>query len=692
MAISMIDLPKQRVAAFIVALFTLGVSPGLISHSVAAPQADDSTSEPPSDLRAAHAALRNWLTKTSQGRGWLVHLEADELDRQIALGRKADRLVLQRILSRYEADDAGLERAEFRSVHRHLKNWVVELSIPTAAELPAALRAARQSFRRPTTGEVDAARQELQQALAALGEFLGDDETGRGWKRYLRWGDLQASVTGRGDANVRTLKEILALFSADHEGLAGPKFLAARRALEAYTRVIILTSDPDAPKDFVRRVESLAFAVERGSKMTAAQRQQMRQDVRWLREHRQVPELVQAIGRCFPESNEDEKQTVASGPTVRLMSSSKERDLRKLLPPVDDEGIRRVLADPSLILYTEQEMPRAYQVWDGQLQGVHLASYNISANESEPYGNGNHEFPWATPAGTHRTYNTHSFRFLWLPRDRRGKLRPIVWYRKQLAGDASASYVWAYPVGAVVGEVLTLQGPDGYSYTYEMRLRFRKSSGWGVDVFRPFPTAEDLARRIRELRPDAEEKPKLRELLKHLEEPRELPWRKLADQQPGQRVFSQWAGIDALPSVGDDELVAELLTNTTFTSSLDQTWRVGSNGAWTYAPTTKAGFHVVPANYDAGFVEVSSRSCMRCHNTCNQHVNRFNFGRDWYGRIRGSDGIFSFHPFEPGTISGNGFSSSVQMRQELIRSGVLEEYDRRRHDQSTYTALPDLEG
>jgi hypothetical protein len=342
-------------------------------------------------------------------------------------------------------------------------------------------------------------------------------------------------------------------------------------------------------------------------------------------------------------------------------------------------------------VYTEDEMPRTYQNWDGQLQGVHLASYNISADQSEPFGNGNYEFPWGAPAGTHRTNNVTSFRFLWLPRDENGRLRPIVWYQKHLAGNSSPSYAWSFPVGCVVGEVLTLRGPDGYGYTFELRLRFRKSDQWGVDVFRPFATADDLARRIRELRPNAEQNPKLAALIHHLEQPQNLPWRRLADQQPGQRVFSQWAGVDMLPSVGDDGLVGELLSSTTFTSCLDQTWRVGSNGAWAYAPTTKASFHVVPANYDAGFVEVSGRSCQRCHNTCNQHVDRFNFGRDWYGHIRGSDGIFSFHPFEPSTVSGNGFSSGVQMRQSLTQAGALEAYDRRKHSSAVYSSVPGFE-
>ena len=37
------------------------------------------------------------------------------------------------------------------------------------------------------------------------------------------------------------------------------------------------------------------------------------------------------------------------------------------------------------MLYTEAEMPPAYQDWRGDLQGVHSPSYNISANGSEPF-------------------------------------------------------------------------------------------------------------------------------------------------------------------------------------------------------------------------------------------------------------------------------------------------------------------
>jgi len=373
-------------------------------------------------------------------------------------------------------------------------------------------------------------------------------------------------------------------------------------------------------------------------------------------------------------------------PTPRLTSESRDRQFRRLLPKVEDPQLQTVLNDPALLIYTEQEMPKAYQVWDGQLQGVHHANYNISANGSEPFGNGNREFPWAGPAGTHRTHNVSTFRFLWLPSDTSGKKLPVVWFRKHLPGDSSTGYAWIFPVGTVIGEVLVMRSPAGHGYTFELRTRKREVGEWAVDVYRPFPTPAALAERVRELEPAWEQQPKLVALMKHLETQGPFRTATLVDQHPT-TTFRQKAIVDELPPVDNDKLVAKLLNETTFKSCLGTRWRESLSSMVTSAPTTRDNFHIVPANYDAGFVEVDRQSCQRCHDTVGQHVDRFDYSRDWYGRIRGSDGIFSFHPFEPGSLSFNGFGQSVQMRSELVSSGMLERFDPARHSRKLYQEL-----
>ena len=375
-----------------------------------------------------------------------------------------------------------------------------------------------------------------------------------------------------------------------------------------------------------------------------------------------------------------------AGPPVRLLSQQREAELRQALPRGDDPQVAQLLKDPELVLYTHNEMPKAYQFWDGMFPGVHSADHNISANGREPFGNGNREFPWGAPAGTHRAHNVSSFRFFRLPRDARGRLRPVVWFRHQQPGDRSGGYAWTFPLGTVFGEVLALRGPDGRDYTFELRTRARKYGYWAVDAFRPYPNAESLSTRIKELRPDWQKQPKLAQLVSHLDTPRKLPVQTLVDRMPAQRVFEETMGVDALPPIDDDRLVVQLLTGASFRSAAGEVWR-GTPGASTCAPTTSARFHIVPAGYDAGFISVDSKSCMRCHDSVYLSVDNFDYGRDWYGRIRGSDGIFSFHPFSLDSISYNGFPSRVHMRYEFEQAGILEKYDSRRHPNSIYQEL-----
>ncbi len=402
-----------------------------------------------------------------------------------------------------------------------------------------------------------------------------------------------------------------------------------------------------------------------------------------------VTKATDEAGDASAKASEQAKAENSALP-FRLVPAEKEERLRAMIPHVADADLRKIIADPRLIIYTEAEMPKAYQFWGGGLQGVHSPSYNISADGSEPFGNGNREFPWGHPAGTHRTEKVETFRFLWLPLDKQGKTQPIVWHQKVLRGDSTTGYAWTFPVGAVVGEVLAMPGPDGYVYTFEMRTRTREFGYWDVDVLRPFPTAAELAKRIKELRPFWEREPNLVRAVEHLEEPLNMRAQVLADRQPAKRTFEQSMGIDTLPALEDDSLVGELLTSTTFRSATGEVWREAANGVKTYAPTTAKGFHIIPAKYDAGFVQVDRTSCLRCHDSVNKPVSDFNPGRDWYGRVRGSDGIFSFHPYALESISDNGFGRGIRMRPELEKAGVIAKFDPKVHKNAVYHELKEL--
>jgi hypothetical protein len=55
--------------------------------------------------------------------------------------------------------------------------------------------------------------------------------------------------------------------------------------------------------------------------------------------------------------------------------------------------------------------------------------------------------------------------------------------------------------------------------------------------------------------------------------------------------------------------------------------------------------------------------------------------------VRGSDGIFSFHPFAPESISDNGIGRTVKMRPELEKAGVIAKYDPDKHPDKVYQTI-----
>ncbi len=378
----------------------------------------------------------------------------------------------------------------------------------------------------------------------------------------------------------------------------------------------------------------------------------------------------------------------------QLVSHEREAALRALLPAVDEPEMQSVLHDSKLLVYTEREMPKAYQ----HAGGVHSPYYNIAANP-DTAGNANNEFPWKDPAGLDRSRGVPMHRFVYLPRRPDGTRWPVIWWQARLPnfpGAAESDDVvirWRFPVGAVVGEVLCVVGPDGRPRPFELRTRTREANAWAIEVYRPYPSPEALVAKIRELRPPSPERDALiAEVLRPIGSKLTI-----ADSQPRRRVFKQTAGVDVLPAM-DAALVSELLDQVTFSAVSGRPWKVAGE-LESHAPTSTAQYGIVPANYDGHAVPVNPQSCTRCHETTLRHAEEFAINRgspgpgfrEWYGRIRGSDGIFSFHPFEPRSISTNGASLGVEIRASLVQGGVVAQRDLQKHPSSVYSEAPDFE-
>ena len=350
--------------------------------------------------------------------------------------------------------------------------------------------------------------------------------------------------------------------------------------------------------------------------------------------------------------------------SLRLVSERTHELYLSFWPKSNDPWLNG-LKKKDIIFYNDDAMPPAYQDWGGGLPGIHSPSYNISAVRSEPIGNANREFPWGSPAGLHKSSNFKSYRFVTFPKD-----KAILWWRQSLAGDGPrGTFVWQYPAGTTFGEMLLVTDPDGYDWTFELRTRTRSDKGWTMNAFRPFTTHAELAARVKELVPSWRQRPELVQLVKGEDESEDVL--RLVNQHD-LVTFDSTALVTHLPAI-DHALVRKLLA-TPFKSALGQEWKKSADGTEAFAATTDADFHIVPQNYMGGFVEVSSTSCMRCHDSTLKHARDFQAFRDWYGRVRGSDNIFSFHIFEPGSISYNGIGREPQLRQELIDAGVLKQW------------------
>jgi hypothetical protein len=270
---------------------------------------------------------------------------------------------------------------------------------------------------------------------------------------------------------------------------------------------------------------------------------------------------------------------------------------------------------------------------DYQFQGgVHDRRYNISAAKpSERFGNANLEFPWRT-GGIDESQNVASYKFYRLPPDRAILAR--------LQGD---HYRWEYPDGTLFGELLQVDGR-----TFEVRTMRKAEGEWDFRIYRPF------ARR-REVEPF---------ILK------EEWWRQTLANAHSVSIINESALVNAIEL--SEKGVNEVLSRP-FRDVTDLVWFESDEGEKCYAPSALKLGGIVPVDYQGGFLH--GQTCAKCHNTVGMDASQLQPGRDWYGKVRGSDSVFSFSIFEPGSASGNGYNRPVVLDRQMLEAGLLKRGD-----------------
>lgn len=313
------------------------------------------------------------------------------------------------------------------------------------------------------------------------------------------------------------------------------------------------------------------------------------------------------------------------------------------------------------LFYTGDLIEHAQQDHSDGEVGFYLSSHNRSAFRDGLAGT-DFEFPWKDPGGT-TSDMTYSWKVLYLPPDTK-----ITVYRTKLRsffsgvngrtfsgggrGSDVIGYDWEFPKGTRLFELLSF--PDRLT-VFEVRMRLKTRLGtWHSTVYRPFPTHMSLSDKIEDLPP-----PKLRR------------WR-LHDTQihRNRSAFDVTSSIDDLPGFSSTSEVDTLIKGQRFTSVAGRDWSDNNDAA----PSTASKFSIVPVGYSGAFVGSSQQSCVKCHRDAGTHVRFFDGRREWYGFVRGSktEGILSFHPIDPTSISRNGSHRQVALNKLLVDAGMVE--------------------
>lgn len=392
--------------------------------------------------------------------------------------------------------------------------------------------------------------------------------------------------------------------------------------------------------------------------------------------------------------------TLLAAEPFQLCSPEKLAALKASLPATEKDLWQDVFHNEHTLFYTEAEIPPAYQHADAGLivngfrvgmgeerraSTFHSPRYNISGEPNERAkgpgrgGNANIEFPWRTPGGVDRGEDrVKTFKLMLLP-EKDGRRLPVVWYPKSWNDSRFGThhgYGWIFPVGTIFGEILALQDSQGAVHTFEVRLRIREQTYWDVAILRPFPQAEQLevtlaARGVSE------------NTTAKIGGKGGMKLRKLHDALHPFSGFDAQAGLDPLPPLGE-KLAAELLDSTPFKVATGAVWKE-HGGVKASAPTSLEDFSIVPRDYNGTFLGTDNETCAKCHESTQKHVDVFDNRRDWYGRVRGSsDGIFTFHPIEPSSISYNGAPLAVRIRQAFVDAGIVERFDSEKHPKDLY--------
>ena len=385
---------------------------------------------------------------------------------------------------------------------------------------------------------------------------------------------------------------------------------------------------------------------------------------------------------CEPSPKlNDPKLNVRSG-YIDFINPTELAAFKALLPKIKDASLNDVMMNPDTMWYDEETMAFGYQDSEETVTGMRANCVGRVTGENNPgspdifkltkYFGPDYRFrePFRKAAGTNPVDNVKVINFWAPPRDKSGKVIPVKYWRNSSRGR----WRWAFPRDTIFGEVLSEKDSTGKWHVFEIRTRKRYLDGWGVNMFRPFRTASEMAVAVRTLRPNWQTDDRIVQLVRHLEDPDTLRAHSMKSQ-PFAKLFPEIQGaLDEIPEVSDERLTSELL-HREFVSVEGAIWK--ENGSlMTFAPASQGDFSIVPRGYEMGLIPVNDISCSRCHTETGRRLGQVEFDIILYGEVWGEDQIFTWHLFTPhrqifGTYDDADGSRIVNPK--MVRAGLLDE-------------------
>ena len=401
---------------------------------------------------------------------------------------------------------------------------------------------------------------------------------------------------------------------------------------------------------------------------------------------------------CEPRIDSFETNTSARGLATppELVSPSTLQRYKDALPTVAYRRLQQIFESPNTIWYDKTAMIPSYQdsVGDGSFTPIGARPNSRGRGIIVPAGrrlfhpdNEHWSFPFGHTAGTDRVENKLVVNFMHLPEDASGEYLPVVYWtiddNRALGGLGLHKWTWLFPVGTTLGEVIFLDD-GGDLYPIEVRTRRRYLTGWAVNAYRPFATAQRLADAVKRERPDWANDGTLSTFVAHLEDDTAITPKSL-DSPDFNQIFQVSGFEDVLPPIGDAALVRTLLSSTTFVSAYGLPWKKDGQREAFYATTNEA-FSIVSADNDVGVLEVREEFCVNCHQEAGRGIHEFEPDAILYGDIWGEDRIFSFHPWDQ-TQYPEFNTDNRRVRPAFAQSGVVVRYDERLHPDTIYRAI-----